>query len=673
MLQFMSRLRVGVRVFGGFGLILLLLGGLMVLAWNTAMQTHDGVVTLSRVATNAADISVIDGKVSHMRRNALNVILSGNPAAAAEVERYQQELTRDIARLIEETVDADRKATYQDMATLVAGYGENFSRIRQLLAERERLVSEGLSRLGPAASDKLTAIIDSAMRDGDMDAGALAGLTQEQLMKSRLAANRFLAAPTADAVTETNSRIDAFLERAETLQERLQNPDRKALAAETLRLAREYRQTFTALAQAAFEVNRLAFDVMAPQGDEFGEKSAQARQVMETRLDGIVAGTLAMLDRSERLSLGVAVIALLLGAVLAYVIAIGITRPLGAMTRAMRTLARGDLSVDVPARDYGDEVGEMAAAVEVFKQNAIRVKEMEAAQKEIEARAADEKKRMMEALATQFEGSVAHVVQSVSAAAVQMQSTAQSMSAISTQTSRQAAAVASASEQATSNVQTVAAAAEELAASIREIGQQVSTSSSIVHETQRQAKHTHEVVQGLSEAAQKIGAIVTLISDIAGQTNLLALNATIEAARAGEAGKGFAVVAGEVKNLALQTARATEDITRQIAAVQGETTEAVDAIEDIVHRITRINEVADAIAAAVEEQNAATAEIARNVEQASAGTAEVSHNIVGVNQAAGEAGHAADEVVSAARELAQDADILKVEVGKFLDGIRKAA
>jgi methyl-accepting chemotaxis protein len=349
-----------------------------------------------------------------------------------------------------------------------------------------------------------------------------------------------------------------------------------------------------------------------------------------------------------------------------------ITRPLQSMTVAMKDIAGGKLDTEVPGSGRADEVGEMAAAVDIFKSNAAARLNLEAEQKEAAARAATQRKADMHKMADSFEGTVGQIIETVSAHAAQLESSAGTLTSTADRAEELATTVAAASEEASTNVQSVASATEELSSSITEISRQVQDSARMAGEAVNQARTTTDRVSELSNAATRIGDVVELINTIASQTNLLALNATIEAARAGDAGRGFAVVASEVKALAAQTAKATEEIGQQIGSIQTATKDSVHAIRDISDTIERLSEVSSAIAAAVEEQGAATQEIARNVQQAAHGTHQVSANIADVQRGATETGASSSEVLSAAQSLAAESGRLKREVSQFLGSVRTA-
>jgi methyl-accepting chemotaxis protein len=379
----------------------------------------------------------------------------------------------------------------------------------------------------------------------------------------------------------------------------------------------------------------------------------------------------------------------------------GIVGPMGSLTEATRRLADGDITLEIDLPETGDEIGTLVKATKGFRLNLIETERLRAEQQEAEkqsaeraalrekdrqaaeikieddrrtaeAKAEQDRKQAMLTMAEDFESNVMNVIEAVSSATTEMRASAESMTKTAEHTSQQSSTVAAASEEASTNMQTVASAAEELSTSVGEIGRQVSESNRIAEAAVAEASNTNQKVQGLADAAQKIGDVVNLINDIASQTNLLALNATIEAARAGEAGKGFAVVASEVKSLATQTAKATEEIGGQIGAIQEATGEAVTAIEGISDVIGQISEISTAVATAVEEQGSATREIAGNVQQAAAGTQEVSSNIVEVNRAASETGAAAGQVFSAAEELSRQGDALRQQVENFLQTVRAA-
>jgi methyl-accepting chemotaxis protein len=372
-------------------------------------------------------------------------------------------------------------------------------------------------------------------------------------------------------------------------------------------------------------------------------------------------------------TLGLAILAIgSIASGIAWLIGRSISRPLGQLGTRMRTLADGEPDGEIPGIGRGDEVGAMAATVQVFKDNAVRIRDLERIEAETQARAGAERRAAMESLANDFERSVNGIVRSVSTAAAGMQTTAQSMTATASDASARAATVGSASERSSNDVATVASSAEELSKSVEEISRQVTRSSEIASKAVGDAERTNATVKLLSSGAEKIGEVVQLIHSIAAQTNLLALNATIEAARAGESGRGFAVVASEVKALASQTAKATEEISAQVAAMQASTSEAVVSIGAITGTIAQMSEITISISSAIEEQGAATREIARNIQSVAAGSSEISANIGGVSTAAAATGSAASDVLSNARELDKQSGNLRAAVDEFLGKVRAA-
>ncbi|MCP3442221.1 methyl-accepting chemotaxis protein [Bradyrhizobium sp. CCGUVB14] len=356
----------------------------------------------------------------------------------------------------------------------------------------------------------------------------------------------------------------------------------------------------------------------------------------------------------------------------AWLTARSITGPLGQLGRCMQELAAGKLEVAVPSADRRDEIGPMATTVQVFKDNADRLKELERKETEMQGLAAAERRAAMASLAESLERSVDGVVRSVASSAIEMQAAAESMTTTAGDTSNRVKTVGEASEKALNNMQTVAAAADELSSSVAEISRQVTQSSEVARRAVAEAEQTNTTVMLLSAGAGKIGAVVQLIQTIAAQTNLLALNATIEAARAGEAGRGFAVVASEVKSLATQTAKATEEIAAQVANMQSATSGAVAAITGIAGTIGTMSEISLIISSAVEEQEAATREIARNIQSAADGSREITDQVGGVNEAASAAQAVASGVLRGARELDQQAGMLRSAVSSFLGQVRAA-
>jgi methyl-accepting chemotaxis protein len=468
------------------------------------------------------------------------------------------------------------------------------------------------------------------------------------------------------------AKIEAFEATAKQLEGRIAGLDLSgAQRASSARSLDTYRTGFRAW-------------VEGDQAAATAEKAMQAiHRGMEPVVDDLQERTLRLYESSEADAIAIAqamksrliwTFAGALALLIAMSTAIGraITRPIVGMTEAMGRLAAGDLEVSVPGRGGRNEIGRMAQAVEVFRDNARERRSLEEARRGEAARLASERREAMLSLADRFENRVGGVVQTVSSAATELEAAAGTLTASATEVSAQSTAVAAASEEASANVGNVAAATEELAATVTEVGRQVERSTEVAAAALTQARGTTDEVRSLATSAEQIGTIVQVITEIAAKTNLLALNATIEAARAGEAGRGFAIVAQEVKGLAEQTARATSQIGVQVGAIQASTHRSVDAIATIAETISTMNEIAGSIAAAIEEQNAATREIARNLQQASIGTGEVSSNIVGVSEAATSSSSASTQVLMSAQDLARQAETLRGALATFLAEVRAA-
>jgi methyl-accepting chemotaxis protein len=388
------------------------------------------------------------------------------------------------------------------------------------------------------------------------------------------------------------------------------------------------------------------------------EKSNEAREQYES---------------TARLMVILASVGIVLGGALGFLVGqYGVARPIRAIVALLQQLASGNYDIDIHSADRRDEVGDVAKTAVVFKDNGLAKIRMEVEQKGQEKRSAQQRRADMLQLADRFEGAIGEIVETVSSASTELEASASTLTSTAERSQQLATAVAAASEEASTNVNSVASATEELSSSVNEISRQVQESARMASEAVSQARNTTDRVSELSKAASRIGDVVELINTIAGQTNLLALNATIEAARAGEAGRGFAVVASEVKALAEQTAKATGEIGQQISGIQSATQDSVTAIKEISGTIERLSEISSTIAAAVEEQGAATQEISRNVQQAAQGTQLVSANISDVQRGSSETGSASSQVLSSAQSLSGDSNRLRLEVDKFLNSVRAA-
>jgi len=487
-------------------------------------------------------------------------------------------------------------------------------------------------------------------------------------LEHKLAAEKTLA-----TVVESNNKI------RQTYESIITSPEERALYQQWSKLWADYKkgtEEVMALSRKAVgQIPQEAHDLNSKTVNKIGLESDE---ILKKDIDLNNAGAdKAARDAADSFSSAFWMMAIILGAAIVAGVAVGfylvrdVSRGIASIVQPMQALGRGELAAEVPHRGEKTEIGTMADALQVFKEALIAKKAAdEAAAADAEAKI--ERGRRVDGITRDFESMIGEIVETVSSASTQLEASAGTLSSTAERSQQLTTAVAAASEEASTNVQSVASATEEMASSVNEISRQVQESARMATEAVDQARKTNDRVSELSKAAARIGDVVELINTIAGQTNLLALNATIEAARAGEAGRGFAVVASEVKALAEQTAKATGEIGQQITGIQAATQDSVGAIQEISGTIERLSEISSTIAAAVEEQGAATQEISRNVQQAAQGTQQVSSNITDVQRGASETGSASSQVLAAAQSLSGDSNRLKLEVGKFLTSVRAA-
>jgi len=672
LLGWFNNIRISTKIYIGFGVMVVAMLAISVTAVYELKITNDNFSTYRGIARNTNLVGRLQANMLMTRLGVKDFVISASDKAVATVNERVVKAKDFAAQTSDAVEDPEILKSVETMADEIAEYESTFQRVTEFQAERNVLVNDVLNVRGPKMEKNLSKVMESAFADNDAEAAFFAGVTQKHLLLARLYVQKFLIQNDQPSLDRANQEFADMSKVLSDLLPRLQNPTRRQLTQDVIDGRQVYVDAFQQVAQIIASRNDLIRNKLDKIGPMVAGQIEEVKLTYKGRQDTLGPLAEAEVEFATWMESILSVVALLFSIAAAWLIARMVSRPVIGMTEAMQRLANDDLSVDIVGTERKDEIGAMAQSVQVFKDNAIRVKQLQKEQADAEQRSVEEQKAAMNRMADEFEADVRGVVDAVASAATEMQATAQSMSSAAGSAADQSNAVAAASEEATSNVQTVAAAAEEMASSIGEIGRQVDESASIAGNAVQQAEKTNQSVQALSEAAQKVGEVVDLINDIASQTNLLALNATIEAARAGEAGKGFAVVASEVKNLANQTARATEEIAAQISNMQHETQDAVSAIGEIANVIGRMNEIAVTISSAVEQQGAATGEISNNVQQAATGTREVSSNISGVSQVVSDTGTSANDVLSAAGELSQQAEMLRGKVDTFVERVRAA-
>jgi len=663
-------LRLIVKTIGGFTAVIAVFLVVIGLSYAALVKIGHEVEEMEVAAQELALAANVELQFLKMSRAAREFVQKGDAASEALTAKYSDGMRAALAAAKAGVgVDAHR-AVIAAIETAFDHYAVGFAKVAKLRHDHDTYIADHLDPTGDKMIVDLDRLLAGAQQAGNQPLINDSLIAREHAFLIQVYVGRLLLEGKTAYGAKITEEFEVFSRTLGQMAPALRTEEERELLVELKELRETYHQVFEKVRHGEEELNRLMDQEMpryaaeittAAEGLEHAASKHEREVAEQARHDIAVA---------ERDLLIVAAVGTVLGIGLAIVLGRGIAGPVNSMTDAMTRLAGGDLNAEIPAQGRRDEIGAMALAVQVFKDNAIEVRRLEGEQAEAKARAEADKRAALNRLADEFSGSVGEVVDALTSASAQLEASARQLHNTADHTNEQSAVVASASEQATTNTQTVSSAAEELAQSIQEITRQVTQSTRVADEASASAEAANDKVKGLVQSAQRVGEVVDIINDIAEQTNLLALNATIEAARAGDAGKGFAVVAGEVKALATQTAKATDEIAAQVSEIQAATQDAVSVIGGIGAVIGRINEITSSIASAVEEQAAATQEIARNVEQAAAGAKTVNQTIHQVSVSAKETGQSAGSILTAANDLSSRSTVLKSSVDMFLEKVR---
>ncbi|MEY9180983.1 methyl-accepting chemotaxis protein [Bradyrhizobium sp. USDA 313] len=664
-------LRFRAKIILGFVAVLAILAVSMAFAYF-GFERIAGAVASYRTSVSEADLArTVDRELVAYQGLARAYTLTGAADDETAAKAAEGNLKGAIAKSMAATIGAARREQVGKLEAEFQNFTKVFGEIITLTRENNKIAADELNSVGNKIRFKFDDLADTAALAGLNSVQTTAKDVTSQYLAVSTSVGAFVAKPEPKTADGVIARIK-FLETLLLVSIYANDQKITDRVKEIGDLLKQYRTSFAKLNENVKVIIKLNGE-MTKTAATILKLSAELRSDLTADQQRIEASANSTIVETEQLMLMLALGGLAVGTVLALWLGNGISRPMIAMCKAMRELASGNFDVVLPGLGRKDEIGEMAGAVEEFKVQAVAKAERDAAASEVQNReqAASRRAELIR-FADDFESAVGAIVSNVSASAVQLESAASTLTRTAETTQSLSSQVAGVSEQASSNMQSVATATEELSASVEEIGRQVRDSSRIAEAAVVQAKETDGRIGKLSHAAQQIGEVVKLITAIAEQTNLLALNATIEAARAGEAGRGFAVVASEVKSLASQTAKATDEISSHIAGMQGATAESVAAIKEIGATIGQISSISTSIASAVEQQGAATQEIARSVQTVAQGTQTAATDIGQVNRGAAETGSASEEVLNSAKTLSSESTRLRAELDRFMANIRAA-
>jgi methyl-accepting chemotaxis protein len=664
-----GNMKVKTRILLGFTGVALLVG--VVGAWSlfNLIKFNQEVRNLDEMSQNALLASEINAGMAKSIIHARAFIRTKDAQDLETATQFVSGLSKEISAAKDSLGYADQKKLREEIETGFNSFREGLSQISLLYNEFDMVIVEQVHVLEPRIRDSLATVKLKLTKNGDYSGSSAAAQSQDNMLRGHGYLVKFIETNSDADFEPLLPEIDSLQSRLKSLQKKLKNQKLKGMLADADVALKEYISAATRLREIVSERNRIRDEIINTYGAEVTALATTLKENASRHVVILAQKTEHQMAVTVWQIIAVSAAAFTLAICIAIAISIALTRPLARLVKDAKDLAAGNTDVDFIEVSRRDEVGDVAKSIAGFRDGVLDRQRLEAEQASQRSREEERNNRIQDSL-EDFDGQITCMLGAVTNASENLRTTAVQMTEMAQETSEQAATVASASEQTNSNAQRVKFATEELSASLEKVGKQVSFSAGIAKQAASEAAKTDQQVTGLATVADDIGEVVALISSIAEQTNLLALNATIEAARAGEAGKGFAVVAAEVKGLAGQTSKATDEISEKIEAIQHETKDAVAGIQLISGTITEMNDAAIAIAEAVDDQTSAIRDISQSVEQATQGTEEVSSSIIRVSNAASEADSAANIVVDAAEELSQQSANMGTTVEEFLGHVR---